>query len=123
MIKNNMNYLEVMVLSSFLVGAYQLPLIENTLNKYGYENNINEKITFSKNFQQLVEDQKIAFSSLITQDDEKDDVLVSEIAPIQKTITNTVSNANSVTPSNNTVGGTNGIPNPSHTVSSTVDKK
>lgn len=65
MIKNNLNFLGVMLFSSLIVGVYQLPLIENTLNKYGYENSINENFSFSKDFQQLVEDQKISFSSLL----------------------------------------------------------
>lgn len=66
MIKNSMNYLGVMLFSSLIVGAYQLPLIENSLNKYGYENNINASFTFSQQLQQLVEDQKISFSSALT---------------------------------------------------------
>jgi len=85
MIKNNMNYLGVMILSSLFVGSYQLPLIENTLNKYGYENNINEKLSFSKNFQQLVEDQKIAFTSLINESSESN--LPIESNTVKKDIT------------------------------------
>lgn len=54
-----------MLFSSLIVGVYQLPLIENTLNKYGYSNNINENFPFSQNFQQFVEDQKISFSSFL----------------------------------------------------------
>lgn len=65
MIKNNMNYLAVMLFASLFVSSYQLPLIENTLNKYGVENNINGNFTFSRNLQQMVEDQKISFSSLL----------------------------------------------------------
>lgn len=65
MIKYNVNFLSVMLFSSLIVSIYQLPLIENCLNKYGYENNINEKIPFSKNFQQGIEDYKISLSSLL----------------------------------------------------------
>lgn len=78
MIKNNFNFLSVMLFSSLIVGAYQLPLIENTLNKYGYENNINEKLPFSKDFQQLVEDQKISFSSLLNGESNYTSVVTSK---------------------------------------------
>lgn len=65
MIKNNVSFLTVMLFSCFIVSSYQMPLIENTLNQYGYVNNINEVFTFSKNFQQAVENQKISWSSYI----------------------------------------------------------
>lgn len=76
MIKNSMNYLAAMFFSSVIVGAYQLPLIENTLNKYGYENNINANFTLSQNFQQFVEDQKISFSSSLTDYEQKKNVSI-----------------------------------------------
>lgn len=65
MTNNNLRFFSVMLFASIIVSSYQLPLIENTLNKYGYENNLNEKITFSKNSQQFIEDQKISFSSYL----------------------------------------------------------
>ena len=65
MTKNNFSFLGIMFIASLIVSSYQLPLVENTLNKYNYENNINEKFSFSKNFQQYVENQKINFSSLL----------------------------------------------------------
>lgn len=65
MIKKNFNFFSVMLLSSLIVGSYQLPLMENTLNKYGYENNINETFSQSKKLQQSVENIKISFSSYL----------------------------------------------------------
>lgn len=110
MIKNNMSYLGVMVLSSFFIGTYQLPLIENTLNKYGYENNINEKFTTSKNFQQLVENQKIAFSSFINQ--ETDTNKKANNSLIEKNVVQSNSNINVVSTYNTTTNPNSSTSNP-----------
>lgn len=81
MINNNLRFFNVMLCTSLIISSYQLPLIENTLNKYGYENNINEKFTFSKNFQQFLENQKISFSSFVEDNNfntkEKNSITVS----------------------------------------------
>ena len=69
MTEHNLKFLGTIILTSLLVGSYQLPLIENTLNKYGFENNINQNFIYAKNFQQFIEDEKISFSSYLT--DEK----------------------------------------------------
>lgn len=68
MIKKNTNFLGVMILTSLIISCYQLPLIQNTLIKNGYNNNLNEKIPFSKNFQEYVESQKITFSAFLEKD-------------------------------------------------------
>lgn len=46
-----------------MISLYQLPLIENTLNKYGFTNNINDKLSFSKDAQEIVESEKIKLAS------------------------------------------------------------
>lgn len=46
-----------------MVGLYQLPLIENTLNKHNIVFNINDRFTYAKDFQQQIEDDKIAISA------------------------------------------------------------
>lgn len=48
-------------LIALLVGLYQLPLIENALNKQSINIPLNEYFPYSKNFQQYVEDTKISF--------------------------------------------------------------
>lgn len=87
MTKNNFSFLGIMFIASLIVSSYQLPLVENTLNKYNYENNINEKFSFSKNFQQYVENQKINFSSLLNS--ENKDLIVQPLE--QKTVSTIVS--------------------------------
>lgn len=48
---------------AILVGIYQLPLIENTLNQHNIITGINDKFTYSKNLQQTVENTKISISA------------------------------------------------------------
>lgn len=126
MIKNNMSYLGVMVLSSFLVGSFQLPLIENTLNKYGYENSINDKFPLSKNFQQLIEDQKIAFSSFINHEDEdenKSNNVVKKNIVQNNSMMNVVqSNANLVASVQNNTTNTN-LPHQNALATTTKNQK
>lgn len=50
-----------------LVGLYQLPVVENTANKYELGIDINEKIPYSKDFQQSLEEQKISLLSYLDQ--------------------------------------------------------
>lgn len=120
MIKNNMNYLAVMLFSSLLVGVYQLPLIENTFNKYGYENNINGTFTFSREAQQIVEDQKISFSSMLNDlqqsTNKSNTVFVKEpvLAAINMQTTNTAINAttlNTKSLTSNSVNNSNLVDN------------
>ena len=65
MTRDVFGFFKVMGFSMLIVSTYQFPLIESTLSKYGYDNSLNENVTFSKQFQQYVEDQKINFSSFI----------------------------------------------------------
>jgi hypothetical protein len=62
-LKQKLPYITSILITTTIVGLYQLPNIENTLNKYGFALEINDNIPYAKNFQQSLEDYKIAFSS------------------------------------------------------------
>ena len=50
-----------------IVGLYQLPVIENTANKYELGIDVNEQLPYSKDFQQSLEEQKISLLSYLDQ--------------------------------------------------------
>lgn len=52
---------------TILVGLYQLPVVENTANKYDLGIDINEKFPYSKDFQQSLEEEKISLLSYLDQ--------------------------------------------------------
>lgn len=66
LIHSHLNYLPYLLTvfgTTLIVGLYQLPTLENTANKYGIPLNINDTVPYFKNFQQILEDSKISFSS------------------------------------------------------------
>lgn len=130
MTKNNFSFLSVMMFAGLIVSAYQLPLIENTFNKYGYENNLNERFPLSKNFQQYVEDQKINFSSILNSQDNTEInspvISVSAVSiaidkPIEKNnLATDILNTNDTLSHNNAVGSQQ---NPLSNTIVPIDKK
>jgi hypothetical protein len=63
MILKHYQFTTTLILTTLFVGTYQLPLIENTLIKYGINNSINDIFPYSKVSQQYIEDLKISFSA------------------------------------------------------------